>query len=73
MYLFNNNMHDAHLEKHIFESDRYRNVNWKWGKKSGQEQWTNMPTYLTIILTTCIAYLLIFLLTYLYSYLLTYL
>ena len=41
-------------------------------KESGQDQCTNMPTYLPIILTTCIAYLLIFLLTYLYSYLLAY-
>ncbi len=27
-------MHDAHLEKHILESDRY-NINWKWKNKIG--------------------------------------
>ena len=52
MYLCFNDMHDAHLEKNIFESGDH--INWKWGKKSGQEQ----HAYLPIILTNCIAYLL---------------
>ena len=63
-------MHDAHLEKNIFESGD--DINWKWEKKGGQEQSSNMPTYhpnyLHCLLTYIPAYLLIFLLTYLLTY-----
>ena len=60
------------LEKNIFESGDNIEISSGREKKSGQDQSTNMPTYLPIILTTCIAYLLTYIPTYLLIRLLTY-